>query len=109
MSFTVYSYVLLSVSILSVALSHFLPPPTPDCVPWLDVYSVVVNGAGALFCLVWGLTVLGVACAISAALSAWRLWHWWRRRRQGKPSKVLGVVRNVGHKLVVAPVAGDAR
>lgn len=109
MSFTVYSYGLLSVSILSVALSHFFPPPTPDRVPWRDVFSVAVNGPGALVAFTGGWTILGVACGIPAALSAWTLWQWWRRRRQGKPSRVLGVIRDVGHKLVVAPVAGDAR
>ena len=37
------------------------------------------------------------------------IWHWWRRRRQGKPSRVLGLVRNLGHKLTVVPVPSESR
>ena len=39
-----------------------------------------------------------------AAMCARVLWHWWRRRRQGKPSRVLGLVTNMGHKLGVVAV-----
>lgn len=39
-----------------------------------------------------------------AAMCARILWHWWRRRRQGKPSRVLGLVRDLGHKLGVVAV-----
>ena len=36
------------------------------------------------------------------------IWSWWRRRRQGKPSRVLGLVQDVGHKLAVVNVpAGE--
>lgn len=42
--------------------------------------------------------------------AAWAsvIWDWWRRRRQGKPSRVLGIVRDLGHKLTVQPIHGEA-
>lgn len=35
------------------------------------------------------------------------IWHWWRRRRQGKPSRVLGLVRDLGHKLTVVNIPAE--
>ena len=52
--------------------------------------------------------VLTTADAIAAAMCARIVWSWWRRRRQGTPSKVLGLVQDVGHKLAVVNVpAGE--
>ena len=42
--------------------------------------------------------------AIIAAMAARILWHWWRARRKGTPSRVLGLVRDLGGKLAVVPV-----
>ena len=47
--------------------------------------------------------------AAIAALNLWIVWDWWRRRKQRKPSRVLGLVRNLGHKLTVVPVPSGGR
>lgn len=39
----------------------------------------------------------------SAGILAWLAWREWRRGRQGRPSRLLGRVRNLGHRLVVTP------
>ena len=43
-------------------------------------------------------------CAILTGRCIRVIWHWWRRRRQGKPSRVLGLVRNMGHRLAVVAI-----
>lgn len=52
---------------------------------------------------------LSVFSAGCAGYYAWCAWRTWRRRRKGKPSRVLGVVRDLGHRLTVVPVPGGAR
>lgn len=55
--------------------------------------------------------VPGVA-AIPAAATAFCGWcaiQFWRRRKDRKPSRILGVVRNLGHRLAVVPVPGGSR
>lgn len=52
---------------------------------------------------------LSVLWAAAAGVFAWSAWRNWRKRRRRKPSLVLGVVRNLGHRLTVAPVPGGAR
>lgn len=48
--------------------------------------------------------------AAFAGVFAWEAWRRWRRNRKDrKPSRVLGVVRNLGHRLTVVPVPGGAR
>lgn len=41
---------------------------------------------------------------VAGVVEAWIVWQWWRRRRQGRPSRVLGVIRDMGHRLTVEPV-----
>lgn len=48
--------------------------------------------------------------AVFVGVFAWEAWRRWRRNRKDrKPSRVLGVVRNLGHRLAVVPVPGGAR
>ena len=47
------------------------------------------------------------ADVVVVAMCARIVWSWWRRRRQGKPSKVLGLVQDVGHKLAVVNVPAE--
>ena len=45
--------------------------------------------------------------AVVGFLCARVVWHWWRRRRQGKPSRVLGLVHDLGHKLGVVNIPAE--
>jgi hypothetical protein len=48
----------------------------------------------------WGSKLFAI-CAILAALT-----EWWNRRGKKLAEKVRGAVRNLGHRLVVAPAGG---
>ena len=56
----------------------------------------------------WALVAMNITIV---AMSLRIIWHWWRRRRKGKPSRVLGLVRSLGHRLTVVavPVEDGAR
>ena len=41
------------------------------------------------------------------ALAAFYLWLWWKQRKRKTPSRVLGVVMNVGHRLRVINIPGQ--
>lgn len=76
----------------------------------LDLVQAVVNAMYAVGTLVlsdkpW----LSVMWAAAAGFFAWSAWRNWRKRKRRKPSRVLGVVRNLGHRLAVVPVPGGAR
>jgi len=78
-----------------------------------DVAWCATFGALDLILAVWdfvdGNQASGFAWIALGAYNAWLLWQWWRRRRQGKPSRVLGLVRDLGHRLTVAPVPVGSR
>lgn len=55
---------------------------------------------------------LGVQFLGDVVVTVWAahvLWAWWRMRRQGRPSKVAGLVRDLGHRLAVVAVPAGAR
>ena len=45
---------------------------------------------------------VGVAAAWGSVL-----WDWWRRKRKGKPSRVLGLVKDLGHKLATVNIPAE--
>jgi hypothetical protein len=83
----------------------------------IQVFAAVIRLGQAAACLVaagyfivfWGGPVFGIPMVALAAYYAWRAWQHWRRRKNRKPSRVLGVVRNLGHRLEVVPAPGGAR
>jgi hypothetical protein len=50
-----------------------------------------------------------VQVALDAALAGYMLRNWWNRRGQKRAAKLAAMVRDLGHRLVVAPVTGGAR
>lgn len=75
-----------------------------------EAAGAVVNVIYAVGTLLYGEKPgLSVMFAALAGFWAWCAWKTWRRRRKGKPSRVLGLVKNLGHRLTVVPVPGGAR
>jgi membrane protein implicated in regulation of membrane protease activity len=83
--------------------------------PWVSVAGYAALSALQAFAVaasvltgqVTGWTWLKAAFVGVFAWEAWRRWR--RNRKDRKPSRVLGVVRNLGHRLAVVPVPGGAR
>lgn len=70
----------------------------------LPVWDVLLVGAGVRGAAVYVQRemYLEMACEVTIGVLAARIvWHWWRRRRRGRPSRALGVVRDLGHRLAV--------
>jgi hypothetical protein len=70
---------------------------------WIDWFYLIWTGGGAILAMVAGDTP---AILVNGALAAFFAWELWRNRprRKRKPSRVTGVVRDLGHRLTVAPV-----
>jgi amino acid transporter len=66
------------------------------------------SAIGALVNFASGDTGWAVYFAALSGLYAYWAWRWWRRRKNRKPSRVLGVVRDLGHRLTVTPVRAPA-
>lgn len=90
--------------VTSATLSSVLIGKDYDDVPaWVFVLGWILCGLGAMLA---GLTVHAMVCGVFAAL---HLWRWWDRHGRKRAHRALGVVRDLGHRLVVAPVAQDVR
>lgn len=77
-----------------------------DIVPILIDASVALgNAVIAGFIFASEYPVMGAFNAGACAYYLWLAWDKWRRRKDRKPSRVLGVVRDLGHRLAVVNVA----
>jgi hypothetical protein len=73
----------------------------------LFVKAAMTSGVSVL----WTMEHVGVSVPALAmgGLAAWEWWRWWRHSRDGRrrlKDRVLGVVREMGGRLVVEPVPG---
>ena len=78
-------------------------PPWSPFVGRLDVACIALHFVSSMF-LVVGRNDLTNATLlmINASVDAWWLWTYQRRDRRPRPSRVLGRVRDLGHRLAVA-------
>ena len=76
--------------------------------PWLYAFIGTVSAGLAVPEIVQNDWLGIVDNVIVVSMCARIIWHWWRRRRKGKSSRVLGLIRSLGHRLVVVPVRGES-
>lgn len=91
--------------VFAVVASTGRPNPITRAMAWMVL--ILDSGWIVLHVLVTHWLILAIAHMVSLALGAWWLWRN-RRRKDRKPSKVAGVVRDLGHRLTVAPVPAGA-
>lgn len=94
-------------NVMEIVVNHNRPKGE-----WTPIGSFVIAPAciaQAITDMLEGQSVSMTIFTVLAGLHLWIIWRWWTRRRKGKPSRVLGLVRNLGHRLVVVPVAGGAK
>ena len=76
-----------------------------------ELITVTIVLAAQIVCIPIGLATHDYIAVTQdtaiAALCARIIWAWWRRRRKGKPSRVLGLVKDLGHKLGVVAIPAE--
>jgi hypothetical protein len=76
--------------------------------PWIFAFTGMANAVLIIRQIIENNWLGAISNIIVTSMCARIIWHWWRRRRKGKPFKVLGLVGNLGHRLIVVPVRGES-
>jgi hypothetical protein len=73
----------------------------PYTVRFLAAYAGFYGAFAVVFTIAGGLSTNTLT---AGAFAAWCTYHAWKRRppRHGKPSKAAGIIRDLGHRLIVS-------
>ena len=94
----------LCVVLIAITLVFIIRDKRRNRFPLYAVFILGYHSIRAVQLFISGPWVGGVVFGITASVAAWAIYEWWRMKRKGQPSKVLGYIRDLGHKLTVQPV-----
>ena len=94
----------ISVALTAVVLFFIISDKRRNAFPLYAIFILGWDGTTALRWLAEGSLIKGILHGVTASVAAWAIYEWWRMKRKGQPSKVLGYIRDLGHKLTVQPV-----
>lgn len=94
----------INVALIAVTIFFIVRDKQRNTFPIYAIFILCLDGVSALASFVEGSWFMGILHGVTASVAAWAIYEWWRMKRKGKPSKVLGYIRDLGHKLTVQPV-----